>query len=82
MEIIGLQYGTIFGSHYRYVASSCMVFSNLSAFNPQFCLYGVPISVIFYWAVFIYARHSISNSFLFWQNKEKPSHKKKYTAAW
>ena len=59
MEVYGLAAGTFFGGHYIY-----------QLVEPMF--FGVPISVILYWAVFIYTGYCISNAFLFWQGKEKP----------
>ena len=56
-ESLGLRYG-IFG---RYVYH----------FN-QPAVFGVPILVIFYWAVFIYVGYAITNSFLYWLNRKKP----------
>lgn len=61
-EIIGLNYGLFFGGHYVYL-------------NPLlgFKLLDVPISVPVFWAIFIYTGYSVTNSFLFWLNKNKPN---------
>lgn len=37
----------------------------------------VPLEVILYWYVFIYVGYCITNSFLFWQGKNKPSRNRK-----
>jgi len=57
-EHIGLKYGTFFGGHYLY--------------KPETTLFGVPVSVIFFWAVFIYTGYCLTNSFLFWLKSKKP----------
>ncbi len=51
IEYIGLRDGIFFGGHYIY--------------KPQLTLFTVPISVIFYWAVFIYTGYCLTNSFLY-----------------
>ncbi len=79
-EIIGLKTGLLFGSHYRYNPDSLLMFSRLPLFGQGMFFCGVPLLVVFYWAVFIYAGYSISNSFLFWQGQGKPSHQAKNTA--
>lgn len=62
-EVLGLNYGVIFGGSYNY--------------NPgSNSLFGVPFSVIIYWAIFIYTGYCIVNSFLYWLNLKKPSFKK------
>lgn len=61
-EFYGLQNGTFFGGAYIYKSNSLTLFT-------------VPVSVIFFWAVFIYMGYSISNSFLYWLNKSKPTFK-------
>ncbi len=76
-EIIGLKTGILFGGFYHYLPEGKMIFSEIALFNPRFFLWGVPPAVILYWAVFIYAGYSITNSFLFWQGKEKPSYRNK-----
>lgn len=63
MEYIGLKYGTFFGGNYVY--------------KTQLTLFTVPLSVIFYWAVFIYTGYCLTNSFLYWLKKEKPNYKNK-----
>lgn len=63
MEIWGLKSGTFFGGYYVY-------------HQNQLSIFNVPLSVVFYWAVFIYTGYCITNAFLFWLNKDKPSIKK------
>ena len=60
MEVWGLNAGTFFGGHYVYKSSQLMLLS-------------VPLSVILYWAVFIYTGYCVVNSFVYWLNKQKPS---------
>lgn len=59
MECIGLKYGVFFGGNYVY--------------KPQLTLFTVPVSVIFYWAVFIYTGYCLTNSFLYWLKQSKPN---------
>ena len=59
-EIWGLTSGVVFGGRYIYEQSSLMLFD-------------VPYIVPIYWAVFVYTSYCISNSFLFWMNKNKPT---------
>lgn len=59
-EFIGLKYGTFFGGSYVYSLGGVKILS-------------VPLSVIFYWGVFIYTGYCITNSFRIWLKKEKPS---------
>lgn len=59
-EIDGLKYGAFFGGQYSYHFTTPTLFE-------------VPIFVVLYWAVFIYTGYSITNSFLFWLNKKKPT---------
>jgi uncharacterized membrane protein len=63
-EFWGLKTGTVFGGEYIY-----------QSVGPS--VLGVPLSVICFWSVFIYLGYSISNSFLYWLNKSKPSLKNK-----
>lgn len=63
MEYIGMRNGTFFGGHYIY--------------KLQLTLFTVPVSVIFYWAVFIYTGYCLTNSFIYWLNKSKPNLKNK-----
>lgn len=63
MEYIGLRDGTFFGGHYIY--------------KPQLTLFTVPVSVIFYWAVFIYTGYCLTNAFLYWLKIQKPNLKNK-----
>lgn len=79
-EVIGLKTGWLFGGFYRYSPESRMIFSEIALFHRSFYLWGVPLPVIIYWAVFIYAAYSISNSFIFWQGMEKPSRENKNIA--
>src|SRR3989339_572029 len=60
-EYIGLKYGTFFGGHYVY--------------EPQAALFTVPISVILFWAVFIYTGYTMTNSFLNWLKIKGPQKK-------
>lgn len=58
-EVLGLTYGIVFGGSYYY--------------NPgTYSLLGVPLTVIIYWAIFIYTGYCITNSFLYWLNLKKP----------
>jgi uncharacterized membrane protein len=59
-EVWGLSSGVIFGGHYIYKQGAFMLFN-------------VPYIVPIYWAVFIYTSYCITNSFLFWNNKNKPN---------
>ena len=63
-EFFGLKYGAFFGGRYLYSPHSLKILT-------------VPLSVILYWGVFIYTGYCLTNSFLFWQNKEKPSRHQK-----
>jgi uncharacterized membrane protein len=63
-EFIGLKYGVVFGGNYVYAPGGIKVFA-------------VPLNVILYWAVFIYTGYCITNSFLYWLNKEKPARNNK-----
>jgi len=53
MEMWGLKDGVVFGGHYVYKQN-------------QLALFNVPVSVILYWAVFIYTGYCLINSFLVW----------------
>ncbi|MSU45068.1 MAG: carotenoid biosynthesis protein [Candidatus Zambryskibacteria bacterium] len=59
-EIYGLSSGTFFGGEYIYNLKMQLVF-------------GVPFLIILYWIFFIYLGYSITNSFLYWFNKNKPN---------
>ncbi len=59
-EFNGLKYGTVFGGNYIYSLEGIKIST-------------VPLNIILYWGVFIYAGYCITNSFLYWLNKEKPS---------
>ncbi|MCX6993175.1 MAG: carotenoid biosynthesis protein [Kiritimatiellaeota bacterium] len=60
MEILGLKNGVIFGGHYIYQSNQPTIAS-------------VPLSVVLFWAVFIYTGYCMVNSFLIWTNREKPN---------
>jgi len=64
-EFIGLKYGWFFGGNYAYLSGWTKIF------------HGVPLVVILYWGVFIYVGYCITNSFLYWLDKSKPSRDKK-----
>ena len=58
-EYLGINFGVTFGGKYIYL-------------GEHFLLFGVPLNVIFYWAVFIYTGYSITNTFLLWTKNKKP----------
>lgn len=58
-EIVGLRFETMFGGQYHYHA-------------PDPALWGVPVAIVLYWAVFIYTGYSVVTSFLCWQGRRKP----------
>jgi uncharacterized membrane protein len=58
-EAISLHYGTLFGGDYTYPS--------------QASLFGVPLTIVTYWAVFIYIGYWLVTSFLYWFGKKKPS---------
>lgn len=58
-EYFDLKYGTTFGGEYRYLMGGRYFLT-------------VPLNVILYWSVFIYTGYCLTNSFLYWKNKEKP----------
>jgi len=60
MEMWGLKDGVIFGGNYVYKQN-------------QLTLFSVPLSVVLYWAVFIYTGYCLVNSFLVWFEKKKPN---------
>lgn len=62
MEMWGLKDGVIFGGHYIYKQN-------------QLTLFDVPISVVLYWAVFIYTGYCLVNSFLVWQKNKQPNYR-------
>lgn len=66
-EIIGVNYGLIFGGFYNYQGDN------------QLMLLGVPLVIPLFWGAFIYAGYNISTSFLYWLNKRKPD---KYANNW
>lgn len=61
-EYVGLRDGTFFGGNYVY--------------KLQSTLFNVPVSVILFWAVFIYTGYCLTNSFLYWLKIKKPNIKK------
>lgn len=63
-EFIGLKNGIIFGGNYIYSPEGIKIFT-------------VPLNVVLYWGVFIYTGYCITNSFLYWLDKGKPSKNKK-----
>lgn len=60
-EILGITYGTLFGSHYIYAGQTFDIM-----------LLNIPVLVPIYWTIFIYTSYAITNSFLFWLNKKIP----------
>ena len=61
-EAGGVRLGFLFGGHYAY---------NSQEFGLS--LFGVPLIIPLYWAVFIYLGYSITTSFLVWTNTHKPN---------
>lgn len=57
-EAASLHFGTVFGGDYTYPA--------------QASLWGVPLTVITYWAVFIYTGYWLVTTFRYWLGKKKP----------
>ncbi|MDP2873793.1 MAG: carotenoid biosynthesis protein [bacterium] len=64
MEVWGLSSGIFFGGQYVYKPN-------------QVALLNVPVSVVLYWAVFIYTGYCVVNSFVYWLDKQKPSRHQK-----
>lgn len=62
MEYIGLRDGTFFGGQYIYNMKVPMLFT-------------VPLTVILYWAIFIYTGYTITTSFLYFTHQKKPNYK-------
>lgn len=60
-EAISLHYGTIFGGDYIYPAQPGIL--------------GVPLTIITYWAVFIYTGYWLVTTFRYWLGKTKPRYK-------
>lgn len=58
-EILGVKYGRFFGGYYLYRMDGIKI-------------YGIPLAVILYWAVFIYIGYCLTNSFLYWLGRDKP----------
>ena len=63
-EYAGLKFGVVFGGNYEYG-------------NLGLTLASVPLVVTLYWAIFIYSGYNVTNAFLFWIKKQKPSKSKK-----
>ena len=63
-EYLGTHFGWIFGGSYVYAERGVLLFD-------------VPLSVIFYWIIFIYLGYMLTNSFLVWIKKTKPALKDK-----
>ena len=61
-EIIGVNFGVIFGGNYFY---------NCSLLGPSIC--GVPPLIPFFWSFFVYTGYLITSSFLVWLKIDKPS---------
>jgi putative membrane protein len=59
-EILGVNYGMVFGGHYIYNP----------AVHPR--ILNVPLLIPLIWAGFIYAGHSIVSSFSVWLNRKEP----------
>ncbi|MFA5089360.1 MAG: carotenoid biosynthesis protein [Candidatus Omnitrophota bacterium] len=72
-EMLGLAGGVFFGGQYFYGPGGSVIFSRLSLSHFLPTLWGVPVIVCVYWSVFLYAGYSLTNSFLFWTGREKPS---------
>jgi len=62
-EFFGVRTGTVFGGHYTYNEEH---YKNLMVL-------GMPIGVPVFWAVFEYIGYCITNSFLRWLRRDKPS---------
>jgi putative membrane protein len=61
-EIIGVNFGVVFGGSYFY---------NASSLGPM--VFNVPILIPFFWSFFIYTGYLITSSFLVWLNIDKPN---------
>ena len=61
-EIIGVNFGIVFGGNYFY---------NVTSLGP--IILGVPILIPFFWSFFIYTGYIITSSFLVWMDIPKPS---------
>jgi len=57
-EATSLHFGTVFGGNYTYPA--------------QASLWGVPLTIIMYWAVFIYTGYWLVTTFRYWLGRTKP----------
>ena len=58
-EAVSLHYVTLFGGDYVYPV--------------QAELFGVPLTIIMYWAVFIYTGYWLVTTFLYWLGRKKPT---------
>src|SRR3989338_589649 len=63
-EVIGVNHTSVFGGSYIYK-------------NIGFMIFNVPLLVPIYWSVFIYVGYTLTSSFLFWINRDKPNKFKK-----
>lgn len=61
-EFIGTRYGDLINAGYAY---------DKTCYDILF--FDVPLLIPLYWTIFIYTAYSITNSFLYWKNKDKPS---------
>lgn len=61
-EIIGVNFGVVFGGNYWY---------NPNSLGP--IIFGVPVLIPFFWSFFIYTGYLITSSSLVWLNISKPS---------
>ena len=59
-EAISLHYVTLFGGQYV-------------SHGDGLRLFGVPLAIPIFWAIFIYIGYSFTTSFLYWLHKDKPS---------
>jgi putative membrane protein len=65
-EILGVNFGVVFGGSYFY---------NPSSLGPM--IFNVPVLIPFFWSFFIYTGYLITSSFLVWLNIAKPNTKNK-----
>lgn len=63
-EIIGVNYGVIFGGKYVYTLLGPTIF-------------GIPFVILVYWAAFAYTGYIFTTSLVYWKGKEKPNYKAK-----
>lgn len=64
-EFYSLRYGYLLNFEYIYHSDGLFIGS-------------VPLEIIAFWGIFIYLGYSVSNSFLYWLKKKKPSLKKNF----